>query len=105
MAITTVWEVNTCNRELADDYIYEVIYRVKGLDDGTEKARATGSVYLPKPETLIGYNTLNEATILGWVKAKLDADSAGTVAATEYSLKKQIDRVNTPVTAAGKPWA
>lgn len=105
MAITTVWEVNTCNRELADDYIYEVIYRVKGLDDGTEKARATGSVSLPKPDTLIAYKTLNETTILGWVKAKLDSDNAGTVAATEDSLKKQIDLVNTPVTAAGKPWA
>ncbi len=101
MAITKTWEVNTLTRELADGYVKEVIYRVKGLDGSEEKARATGSVELEKPETLIPYKDLTESTVLGWVKTKLGADA---VAAVEKSLEDQIALINTPVTATGKPW-
>ena len=38
MAITSTWEVNTLERDLSDGFVNKVIYRVKGLDDGTEKA-------------------------------------------------------------------
>ena len=104
MAITKTWEVNTLERELADGYVKKAIYRVKGIDGSEEKARRTGEVELEKPETLIPYNKLTEATVLSWIKAKLDADNAGTVAAIEKSLEDEIALLNTPVTAAGKPW-
>ena len=104
MAITKVWEVNKCERELADGYVFKVIYRCKGLYDGTEKARATGEVSLPKPSSLKAFGDLTETEVLGWVKAKLDADTAGTVAGIEASLEAQIDAVNTPTTASGNPW-
>jgi len=104
MAITKVWEVNKCERELADDYVFKVIYRCKGLDDGTEKARATGEVSLNKPSTLIPFADLTADQVIGWVKAKLDADNAGTVAGVEASLEAQIDALNTPSTAVGNPW-
>ena len=58
MAITKVWEVNKCRFETADKYIYEVIYRVKGMDGETEKWRETGMVSLPKPDTLVAYDSL-----------------------------------------------
>ena len=101
MAITKKWEVNTLTRELADGYVKEVIYRVKGLDGSEEKARATGSVELEKPETLIPYKDLTESTVLGWVKAKLGTDE---VARVEKWLEDEITLINTPVTAEGKPW-
>ena len=104
MAITKKWEINTLERELADGYVKKVIYRVKGLDGSEEKARATGEVNLAKPDTLIPYKDLTESTVLGWVKAKLDADEAGTVTAIEKSLEDQIALINTPVTETGKPW-
>ena len=104
MAITKKWEINTLERELADGYVKKVIYRVKGLDGSEEKARATGEVNLEKPETLIPYKDLTESTVLGWVKAKLDADMTGTVAAIEKSLEDEIALINTPVTETGKPW-
>ena len=104
MAITKIWEVNTLERELADGYVKKVIYRVKGMDGSEEKARATGEVELEKPKTLIPYKDLTESTVLGWVKAKLDADETGTVAAIEKSLEDQIALINTPVTETGKPW-
>ena len=101
MAITKKWEVNTLTRELADGYVKEVIYRVKGLDGSEEKARATGSVDLEKPETLIPYKDLTESTVLGWVKTKLGTDE---VARVEKWLEDEITLINTPVTAEGKPW-
>ena len=101
MAITKTWEVNTLERELADGYVKKVIYRVIGIDGSEEKARATGEVELEKPETLIPYNKLTEATVLGWIKTKLGTDE---VAAIEKSLEDQIALINTPVTAEGKPW-
>ena len=104
MAITKTWEINTLERELADGYVNKVIYRVKGIDGSEEKARATGSVELAKPDTLVPYKDLTESTVLGWVKTKLDADEAGTVAAIEKSLEDQITLINTPVTETGKPW-
>ena len=104
MAITKKWEINTLERELADGYVKKVIYRVKGLDGSEEKARRTGEVNLEKPETLIPYKDLTESTVLGWVKAKLDADMTGTVATIEKSLEDEIALINTPVTETGKPW-
>ena len=108
MAITKVWEVNKCRFETADKYIYEVIYRVKGMDGTEEKWSETGSVALPKPSTLIAYDTLDAATVIGWVKAKIDADSAemggGTVADIEKKIDDAIAELNAPTTAEGTPW-
>ena len=104
MAITKTWEVNTLERELADGYVKKVIYRVKGMDGSEEKARATGEVELEKPETLIPYKDLTQDTVLGWVKAKLNADNEGAVAAIEKALEDEIALLNTPVTGTGKPW-
>ena len=101
MAITKTWEVNTLERELADGYVKKVIYRVKGIDGKEEKARATGSVELEKPKTLIPYKDLTESTVLGWVKTQLGTDE---VARVEKWLEDEIALINTPVTAEGKPW-
>ena len=104
MAITKTWEINTLERELADGYVKKVIYRVKCIAGEEEKARATGEVNLEKPETLIPYKDLTESTVLGWVKAKLNADNEGAVAAIEKALEDEIALLNTPVTGTGKPW-
>ena len=108
MSITKVWEVNTCRYETADKYIYEVIYRVKGMDGDEEKWRETGAVSLPKPSNLIAFDTLNQNTIIGWVKAKIDADAAemggSSVADIEKTIDDTIAELNTPTTAEGTPW-
>ena len=101
MAITTTWEINTLEREVADGYVKKAIYRVKGMDGSEEKARFTGEVKLEKPETLIPYKDLTESKVLEWVKTKLGTDE---VAAIEKSLEDQIALINPPVTEVGKPW-
>ena len=101
---TKTWQINTMERELADGYVKNVIYRVNGAD-GDIKYRATGSVDLPKPGTLVPYADLTESQVIGWVKAKLDADNAGTVASIEAKIDAEIGILKTPTTATGKPWS
>ena len=100
---TKTWQVNTLERELADGYVKKVIYRVNGAD-GDYAFRATGEVDLPKPDTLVPYKDLTETQVLGWVKAKLDADNAGTVAAIETAVENGVNEQKTPSTGVGKPW-
>ena len=110
MTVTKTWEVNTMERDLADGFVTEVIYRVKGIDDddNKEKARVTGSIQLTKPSSLpsdfIAYDSLTSSVVLGWVKTTLDAQNAGTVAGVESQLEADVALAKTPVTATGKPW-
>ena len=103
MTITKTWQVNTLQRELTTGYVSKVIYRVIGTDD-TYTTRATGEVDLEKPETLIPYKDLTEETVLGWVKAKLEADEEGTVAKIEKAIVEIITLQRTPIHGVGTPW-
>ncbi len=105
MAITKTWEVNTMERDLSDGHVNKVIYRVKGIDGSEEKDRATGEVVFTKPDSLPSdfkaYDSLDEATVLGWVKTSIGTDE---VTAIEKALEDNIALINTPVTATGKPF-
>jgi len=105
MAITKTWEVNTMERDLSDGHVNKVIYRVKGIDGSEEKDRATGEVVFTKPDSLPSdfkaYDSLDEATVLGWVKTLIGTDE---VTAIEKALEDNIALINTPVTATGKPF-
>ena len=114
MAITTTWQVNTMERDLSDGHVNKVIYRVIGKDGETEKDRATGEVNFTKPSSLpsdfVAYDKLDEATVLGWVKTKLneekdeDGKAVDRVALIEKAIEDNIAIINTPVTATGKPF-
>ncbi len=101
---TKTWQINTLQRELADGYVNKAIFRVDG-NDGIYKFRATGEVDLPKHDTLIPYADLTEEVVLGWVKAKLDADNAGTVARIETTVENGVNEQKTPTTGVGTPWS
>ena len=105
MAITKTCQVNTMERDISDGHVNKVIYRVIGKDGDVEKARETGEVNFTKPSSLPSdfkaYDSLDEATVLGWVKAAL---SVNTVSAIEKILEDKIALINTPVTATGKPF-
>ena len=104
MTITKTWEVNTLERELKTGYVNKVIYRVNATD-GTYSIRATGSVELERPETLIPYKDLTEEVVIGWVKAKIEAEESGRVAKIESALEANITEQKTPTTGTGKPWS
>ena len=84
--------------------------------DGTEeKWRETGAVSLPKPDTLIPWDTIKaesdggRSIVLGWVKAKIEADAVEMGGSTVADIEKKIDdaiaELNAPTTAEGTPWA
>ena len=102
--MTTTWTIAQLDRELADGYVYTVHYRVDATD-GTYSAGAYGSVGLEKPETLVAYKDLTSDVVIGWVKAKLDADNAGTVANVEAALAANIAEQKTPTVGKGIPWS
>ena len=102
--MTTTWTIAQLDRELADGYVYTVHYRVDATD-GTYSAGAYGSVGLEKPETLVAYKDLTSDVVIGWVKAKLDAEEAGTVAKIEAALAAQIAEQKTPTVGSGIPWS
>ena len=108
MAITYTWEINgsQCKRDVSDGYYTDVVYRVKGMDDTTEKARHTGQITFVKPESLpsdfISFDTSaktpDHATMITWVKDALGTDGVSSI---ETGLEAQIDLINTPVQATG----
>ena len=105
MAITKTWQVNTMERDISDGHVNEVIYRVIGKDGDVEKTRETGEVNFTKPSSLPSdfkaYDSLDEATVLGWVKSAIGTDE---VTAIEKAIEDNIAIINTPVTAVGKPF-
>tara|TARA_R100000231_G_C5221268_1_gene133607 strand:+ start:223 stop:540 length:318 start_codon:yes stop_codon:yes gene_type:complete len=105
MAITKTWEINTLERDLSDGYVTKVIYRVKGISDSEEKARATGEITFTKPSSLpsdfVSYDKLTSSTVLGWVTTSLGTDE---VKAIETALEAEVTEAITPTTAAGVPW-
>ena len=105
MATTLTWEVNTMDRDLSDGFVTKVIYRIKGIENGTEKVRETGEVTFTKPSTLPSdfkeYGTLSESDCLTWVKDALGTDQVTSI---ETDLTNKVDLINAPTTATGKPW-
>ena len=105
MAITKTWEINKLERDLSDGYVTKVIYRVKGLSDSEEKARATGEVTFTNPSSLpsdfVAYDSLTSSTVLGWVNTSLGTDR---VTAIETDLEAEVTEAITPTTATGVPW-
>jgi len=112
MAITKTWEVNTCNRDVADGFIKEIIYRIKTQEDGVEidGTRHTGSVTFTKPKSLpsdfINFDTSAKTptadTMIGWIKAALGADEVTRI---EAAIDAKVAVIKTPVEAMGTPWS
>ena len=102
--MTITWKIVQLDRELADGYVGTVHYRVDATD-GTYSAGAYGSVGLEKPDTLVPYKDLTSDVVVGWVKAKLDAEEAGTVAKVEAALAANIAEQKTPTVGTGLPWS
>ena len=108
MAISYTWEINESNMvaNVSNSFVSRIVYRVKGMDGSTEKARATGQVEFTEPSSLpsdfVAYDSLTAAKCLEWVKAAVGATQ---VTAIENGLKAQIDLINTPTEKVGAPWS
>ena len=98
---TITWKVNTLSRTLSTGRVDSVHYSVDARsDDEVYSAGAYGELAL-EGDVATPYADLDEATVVGWVKATLGEDKvAELVAALEARLTEQA----TPTTGTGVPW-
>ena len=94
------WTIATLERELSDGGVVVAHWRVTEVD-GDYSASSYGTCgFTPDPDAddFVAYDSLTEATVLGWVHAEVDQS------ATEAALTANIEAQKNPVSADGKPW-
>ena len=84
---TKTWNVTTIQKDLVNG-LENISYSVNG-EDGDYKFTTTGNVTFTEPHTID--DSLVEETVIDWVKEKLDADKAGTVASIEADVEKGVN--------------
>lgn len=85
----------------ADQGVTIAHWRVTAQDgDYTASSYGTQS-FTPDPSAdgYVAFDSLTEATVIGWVQNALDTD------AMEASLQDKIDAQKTPATLSGTPWS
>jgi hypothetical protein len=95
------WTISTLERELSDGGVIVAHWRCTA-SDGDFSASSYGTCgFTPDASApdFVSYDSLTEATVLGW----LWADGVDK-AATESALQAKIDADKNPVTSAGVPW-
>ena len=98
------WSIANTERYLDTGGIFVVHWRVTAeetVGDETFTASSYGTVgFTPDPDAddFVAYDSLTEATVLGWVHAEVDQD------ATEAALTANIEAQKNPVSADGMPW-
>ena len=100
MAISYTWKVNNLERDVADDYVTTVHYGVDAVD-GEHSQGAYGTVSFDKATSpsSSAYDSLDEAIVLSWVRAKVEPLKV------EAALAERIALLANPVSAVGMPWA
>lgn len=97
---TFTWTIANCEHEVATGGITVAHWRVVA-EDGDYTASSYGTVgFSPNASDsgFIAYDSVTEATVLGWVYAVIDK------AETEAALQAKIDADKAPTTASGTPW-
>jgi hypothetical protein len=95
--MTTTWTIAQLDRQTADGLVTTAHWRVDAVD-GEHTAGSYGTVSFERGTSFTAYNSLTEAQVIAWVKAKLD------VTAIQSSLQSEINAKKTPVTSTGLPW-
>ena len=98
------WTISTLERNTADGGVTVAHWRVteeETVGENTYSASSYGTVgFTPdsSAEDFVAYDSLDEATVLGWVQAKVDQD------AIEAGLTANIAEQKAPTTSTGMPW-
>lgn len=97
MAVT--WTISTLERN-TDDGVVVAHWRASDAD-GEHVGSSYGTCgFTPDPDAdgYVAYDSLTEETVIGWVKADVDAD------AVEASIAAQIADSKAPAITTGVPW-
>ena len=105
--MAATWQVVQMERQTADGGVITVHWQVtdsETVGDDTFSGRVYGSQgFTPDADAdgFVGFDSLDEATVIGWVKEAMGED---TVAANEAAVAAQIEAQKNPVSASGLPW-
>lgn len=98
------WTISNLERNTADGGVTIAHYRVTAsetVDEVTYSASSYGTVgFTPDAEAegFVAFESLDEDTVLGWVKDQLDVESI------ESGLTANIETQKAPATLSGLPW-
>lgn len=94
------WTIANLERDISTGGVQVAHWRVTEVD-GDYSASSYGTVgFTPDASAsdFVAYDSLSEATVLGWVQAEVDQ------AATEAALAADIEAQQHPLTSDGMPW-
>ena len=109
MTTTVNWKVLNLKRQIESGYVYSVDFAINGAND-YHTHQMTATLGLEKPENLVPYKELTEATILKWIQDKLNADNAKdnvrnpSSTDLENQMKGIIQEKTSPTLGDGVPW-
>ena len=95
--MTTVWTIPSMERQ-ADTGLVTTVHYVATKTDGDAVAYVYSSMAVEPSDNFVSFESLTEATVVEWVKAKLDLESV------ESALDAQIAEQKTPTVLSGVPW-
>ncbi len=84
---TKTWKATNIQQDIITGK-ENISYSVNG-EDGIYKFTTTGDVSFTELHTVD--DSLTEEAVISWVKEKLDADNAGTVASIEADVEKNVN--------------
>lgn len=95
------FDINTAERELADGYVFKVEFFASIADADTGiHVHELGSVLLPRTQDMVPFDSLDNATLVSWVKESLGAQ---VLMELEERLISKIQELKQPVIAQGLP--
>ena len=110
MAVTKTWSITDLTRETSDGYGCWVKWKLTGTE-GDKTVESTGKTKLERPSSALeAYDSLTEEKVIGWVKAKINAESPAAidqesgktaVERMEAIMDKKMGWLNAPATANG----
>ena len=98
------WTISNLERNVADGGVTVAHWRVteeETVGDVTYTASSYGTVgFTPDPDAsdFVAYDSLTEATVVGWVQAEVNQTEV------EAALTADIEAQKNPVSADGMPW-
>ena len=95
--MTTVFTIANLDRNTDGDVV-TTVHWVATKVDGEAVASVYSSMAVEVGDDFVPYASLTEATVVEWVKAKLDLESL------EASLDAQIEAQKAPKVVSGLPW-
>ena len=101
MAIIYTWTIPNCEHDIASGGINVIHWNCTGVDDGFSTS-SYGAVNLtpdPSSPDFVAYNDVTEAMAQSWVWDSVSQND------TEASVATEIDAMENPTEAYGKPWA